>query len=294
MLSNNLTICIFCFNEEARIEQTILNFHNKFPILIVDDITPSTDQTIPICEKYNLKHINLDRHNFSLNSTTMSELWSHVKTDYLLIASCSEYLPLPVLNTYAEVANTNSHDIIRLTRISITAGKFISTWGNARTEIIRAPLQRFSKRNSIDYTDNPIHKEGKPLCPPSRILTLPRNLHFYQFRDYDASWSDIQHCRYADIEAHQLHKSNKKYSFLFMFFKSIIFFLRDYFYNKSFLQGHLGFMHCYYRFHLSMSIYLRLWDLEHNMTKSDIINIHQSLRKKLLTNEISPKDLFKR
>ncbi len=78
-----------------------------------------------------------------------------------------------------------------------------------------------------------------------------------------------------------------------MISKSLAFFLRDYLYNGAYKQGHLGFMHAYYRFHLSMGIYLRLWDIEHDLQKDQITELHNSIRAKLLSKEITVESLFK-
>jgi glycosyltransferase involved in cell wall biosynthesis len=295
MLSDNLTVCIFCYNEEKRIEQTIQNFIGKFKILVVDNIPPSSDKTIEICKKYDVEYINIDRHGFSLNPKTMNELWSHVNTDYILYASCSEYVPDQLLELYANISQYNKYSVVRVARVSISSGRFISTWGDPRTAIFRGLIIRFSKRNSIDYNNTIIHKQERIICNKSEVLDLPRNINLmtYQFRDHDASWSDKQHAGYADIEATQMYYLKVKYNPFIMFGKSVIFFLRDYIYNGAFMQGHLGFMNCYYRFHLSMGIYLRLWDIENNMQKSQIEEINKNIREKLLNEEISINKLFR-
>lgn len=296
MLSDNLTICIFCYNEEKRIEYTIKNFIGKFKLLVIDNIPPSTDRTLEICEKYGVEHINIDRHGLLAEQPIlMDAVWKNVNTDYMLRALCGEYLPDELLALYAKVANEKSYDVVCAARVSIAAGKHILVWGDPRKSIIRGLSPRFSRRDSISYVDNMIHREGKIICKEDRVLNLPRDIHlmFYQFRDYDASWSEVKHGAYNDFNALQLHQRGERYSFIKMISKSLVFFLRDYFYNGAYKQGHLGFMHAYYRFHLSMGIYLRLWDIEHNLQKDQITELHNSIRAKLLSKEISVESLFK-
>lgn len=295
MWSDNLTVCLFCFNEEKRIEFAIQNFINKFKIIVIDNIPPSTDRTIEICEKYGIEHIQMDRHGFVEQAITMNAVWEHVKTDYMLRAFCGEYLPDELLSIYAKVANEKSYDVVCAARVSITAGKHILVWGNPRKSIQRHLSQRFSRRDSISYVDNIIHLEGKIVCKEERILKAPRDIHlmFYQFRDYDASWSEVKHGEYNDVNAMQLYQKGERYSFIKMISKSLAFFLNDYFFNGAYKQGHLGFMHAYYRFHLNIGIYLRLWDIEHNLKKYQITELHNSIREKLLSKEISVESLFK-
>ena len=90
----------------------------------------------------------------------------------------------------------------------------------------------------------------------------------------------------------QLYEQGECYSFVKMVSESLKFFLREYFYHGAYRQGHLGFMHAYYRFHLFMGLYLRLWDIEHNLQKEQISELHNSIRLKLLAKEIDVKSLF--
>ena len=224
----------------------------------------------------------------------MDSIWDNVKTDYMLMALCAEYFPDELLALYAKVANEKSYDVVSATRVSITSGKHILVWGNPRKRIIRGLSSRFSRRDSVSYVDNIIHQGGKIVCKDDRILKVPQDIHlmYYQFRDYDASWSEVKHGGYNDVEAMQRYRQGERYSFIKMVSKSLAFFLQDYFYNGAYKQGHLGFMHAYYRFHLSMGIYLRLWDIEHNLQKEDISKLHNSIRSKLLSKEISVESLF--
>gem|GEM_PF-4366908 len=295
MLSDNLTVCLLVRNEEKRIEYAIKNFIGKFKLLVIDDIPPSTDRTREICEKFKVEYIQINKHNFVEQPIVMNAIWEKVKTHYMLMAFCGEYFPDELLALYAKVADEKSYDVICAARISITAGKHILVWGDPRKSIIRNLSPRFSRRGSISYEDNIMHREGKIVCEEKKILKAPRDIHlmFYQFRDYDASWSEARHAGYNDVNAMQLYQNGEHYSFIKMISKSLAFFLKDYFYNGAWKQGHLGFMHAYYRFHLSMGIYLRMWDIEHNLQKDQITELHNSIRRKLLSKEINVESLFK-
>ena len=294
MWSENLTVCLPVYNEERRIEYAIKNFMGKFKFLVIDDIPASTDRTREICEKFGVEYIQINKHGHVEDSYLMNAVWENVKTDYMLWAMCAEYIPDELLSLYAKTANEKNYDVICAPRVSITAGKHILVWGNPRKSIIRYFDQRFSKRGSISYVDNIIHQQGKIICKEERILKVPRDIHlmFYQFRDYDASWSEFNHRKYNDINAMQLYQKGERYSFIKMISISLALFLNDYFLNGAYRQGHLGFMHAYYRFHLHMGIYLRMWDIEHNLQKEQISELHNSIRSKLLSKEIDVKTFF--
>jgi len=293
MLSDNVTVCIFCYNDEIRLEYTIKNFLDRFKILVIDNF--STDNSLKICEKYKVDYVQIANHGFITKPSVMNAVWNHVKTDYMLMGQCSEYFPNELLSLYAKVANEKRYDVVSATRVSITAGKHILVWGNPRKRIIKGLSTRFSRRDSISYVDNIIHQEGTIVCKDDRILKVPQHIHlmYYQFRDYDTSWSEVKHGTYNDVNAIQLFQNGEHYSFIKMVSKSLTSFLIDYFYSGAYKQGHLGFMHAYYRFHLHMGIYLRIWDIEHNLQKDQISELHNSIRSKLLAKEMNVEDLFK-
>jgi hypothetical protein len=117
---------------------------------------------------------------------------------------------------------------------------------------------------------------------------------FYQFRDYDASSTEKQHIRYNDVEAMQLYQNGERYSFWKMLYRSVREFVIAYFIYGAYQDGHLGFMHSYYRFALYMSIYFRLWDIEHNLQKDRIAAMHNTIKEQLLSKEITVESLLKR
>jgi glycosyltransferase involved in cell wall biosynthesis len=294
MWSDNITVCIMVHNEEKRIEYAIKNFLDKFNILVIDDIPPSTDRTSDICKKYGVEYIQIDKHGFIEQPVVMNEVWKHVKTDYMLMARCAEYFPDELLSLYAKVVNQKNYDVVCSARVSITAGKHILVWGNPKKNLKTLISPCLMKRGSIDYENNLIHHEGRIVCEKDRILKPSKDIHLmhYQFRDYDASWSEVKHAQYNDVNAVQFHQKGERYSFFKMIFTSLKFFFIEYFYHGAYKQGHLGFMHAYYRFHLFMGIYLRLWDIEHNLQKNQITDLHNSMRSRLLSKEIDVDSLF--
>lgn len=293
MLSDNVTVCLFCYNEEDRIEYAIKNFIGKFKLLVIDNF--STDHTLDICNKFGVEFVQIANHGFIEQPIVMNAAWEHVKTDYMLKAFCAEYFPDELLSLYAKVADEKRYDIVLSARVTITAGRYITVWGDVRKWLYGLVSFRFTRRGSVDYENNIIHREGKIQCKKNRILKASKDIYlmFYQFRDYDASWTEVKHGQYNDVNALQLYEQGEHYSFFKMIFKSLGLFIMDYFINGAYKQGHLGFMHAYYRIHLYIGIYLRLWDIEHNLLKSQISKLHNSIRGKLLSNEIDLKSLFK-
>ncbi|MCX6993108.1 MAG: glycosyltransferase [Kiritimatiellaeota bacterium] len=287
-----------CYNEEKRIEYAIRNFKGKFKIMVVDNIPPSTDRTREICERHGVEYVILDRCGHAEQPIVMNELWKKITTDYMIYAMCAEYVPDELLHLYAKVANEKSYDTVCALRVSIIAGKHVFVWGRAYNLLFwRTGPGRFNRRDSVNYENNPIHRYGKLACDRSRVLKASNDpkLMFYQFQDYDtAAWEKQQVLNRSDIEAQQMCQNGERYSFFKMIYRSLREFIIAYFIYGAYQDGHLGFMHSYFRFTIYMSSYMRLWDIEHNLQKDQIVAIHNTLKEKLLSKEITVESLLKR
>jgi len=151
MWSDNITVCLMCYNEEKRIEYTIRNFKGKFKIMVIDDIPPSTDRTREICDRHGVGYVMIEKYVRGVGPIVMNEIWGKITTDYMIYAMCAEYVPDELLRLYAKVANEKSYDIVCAHRISITAGKHLFVWGRAGRYFRRTGPGRFNRRDSINY-----------------------------------------------------------------------------------------------------------------------------------------------
>ena len=279
MLSKNVTVCIFAWNEEKRILRCIENFKDTFEILVVDNY--STDNTVEVAQSAGFRCVRIKNPNFIETPEVMVPVMDACTTEYLLIASISEFLPLPLLQLYARVAETSSHDIVRPYRVSITAGAAVPISGVARKG---APGElRFFRKGSVDYTGNQVHDRGKIKCAEDKILNVVMDpaLHFYQFRDYDCSKTETTHCRYDDLLAKQRFEAGQRFSWPLALYRSCRLFLASYLRCGSYRYGMLGFLHCYYRFQMEFTIWLRLWEWEHGYTRPKVIERNNSVRETL-------------
>jgi len=295
MWSDNVTVCLMVYNEEKRVEYALRNFHGKFKILVVDDLPASTDKTREICERYGVEYMTVAKRGHLEQPCVMGPVWDRIKTDYMIYAMCAEYLPDELLRLYAQVANDKSYDIVCANRISICAGKHLYVWGrNKMRWIPRIGPGRFSRRGSINYEGNPIHRYGKVTCDKRRILPVSDDpkLMYYQFMDYDAQASEAKCHYYNNTIARHMHEAGERYSFWKMIYKSIREFLIAYIIYGAWQDGHLGFMHSWYRFLIWMGIYLRMWDIEHNLQQEQIAAIHCGMKNKLLAGEMKVESLL--
>ena len=278
MTTKNITVCIFAFNEEKRIIRCINNFKNYEKILVVDNY--STDATKNIVESEGIRCVSIKNPNFIETPEVMNLVLQEVDTEYILIASVSEYVPLTLLQMYVEVANTGSHDVVRAFRVSMTAGQPIPISGLARQS---AGELRFFRNGSVDFTGNQVHGHGRVLSPQNRVLNVVNepSLHFYQFRDYDCSHTEIAHCRYDDILARQRYAAGQRFTLYRALYYSFKAFLTCYVRFGSLRFGMLGFLHSYYRWQMEFTVWLRIWECEKGYTREDVIRLNSIVRQQL-------------
>lgn len=279
MLSNKITVCIFAFNEEKRILRCIRNFKDYAKIVVVDNY--STDATKEIVEIAGIRCISVKNPNFIETPEVINPVLDAVDTDYILIASVSEYVPLALLQKYAEVANTGNYDVVRAYRVSITAGQPVPIWGIAHKKFDGE--LRFFCKGSVSYVGNQVHGRGTILSPDGRILNVVTdpNLHFYQFRDYDCSHTETTLCRYDDVLAKQRYDAGRRFSWSQALYYSFKVFLICYVRLGSLRYGMLGFIHSYYRWQMEFTVWLRIWEWEHGFTRTDVIRRNDSVRQQM-------------
>ena len=279
MLSNNITVCIFAFNEEKRITRCIRNFQGYVKILVIDNY--STDGTKEILQRAGIRCVSIKNPNFIETPEVMNPVHDAVDTDYILIASVSEYVPLALLQRYAEVANSGKYDVVRAYRASITAGQQVPISGPARKKSVGE--LRFFRKGSVSYIGNQVHERGIILSPKDRVLNVvaDHNLHFYQFRDYDCSHTENTLCRYDDVLAKQRYDTGQRFSWSQAIYYSFKAFLTCYVRFGSLHYGMLGFIHSYYRWQMEFTVWLRIWELEKGYTRLDVIRRNESVRQQM-------------
>ncbi len=276
MLSSNITVCIFAKNEEKRIKRTIKNFKGLFRVAVIDNF--SDDNTEDVAKGEGCEVIKIKNPGYIENNDVMQELQSKCKTDYILLASCSEFIPTNLLRFYAKVANENSHDVIISYRESITAGVSIPISGTRESK--HAGELRFFKKHYISYKNNIVHGRGEIKAMPERVLSIVKNkdLVFYQYRDYDSSHTELKHREYNDVLASQYFSQGKRFRYWKLLYHPIKHFVFSYFRSGSWKNGFLGFIHSYYRFQMEFGIWLRVWEHENNLLRGRVIELNNMHR----------------
>lgn len=282
----NLTICIFAFNEESRLQDCLDNFKDFRNVVVIDNC--STDLTPDIAIENGIKLLRRKNLGFIENEDVIEFLYDHVETDYVLIAFAGEYLPRFLLNQYRKVSEEGSYDVVLARRISVTAGLLIPLDGNAAPNSYQI---RFFRKRSVDFKGNKIHGLGRIACHESRVLNVSsrQSLAFFQFRDYDASETEHKHRNYNDVWALQRYEDGERFSWLRALKQTLISFIYSYIKLYGWKYGFLGFMHAYYRAHMVLTVWFRVWEHQHGYNKEGVTK-HNRLYRRALQQRDSTTD----
>lgn len=279
MLSNNITVCIFAMNEEKRIVRCINNFKGLFEnILIVDNL--STDKTCEVAAALGCRCVSIPNPGFIETPEVMDKVQAAVATDYILIASVSEFIPVELLQRYSQVADSHSHAIVRAFRQSVTAGLTIPISGQPKS--YKHTELRFFKKGAVDYHNNKVHDRGNMVCPMDQVLVLLEPEYwFYQFRDYDCNHTEIKHAGYNNVLAKQKYDSGVRFSWLKMFYYASKQFANSYIRFGSWRYGMPGFIQSFYRFYMELGIWFRIWEWQSGFDAASVRQKNMSFRENL-------------
>jgi glycosyltransferase involved in cell wall biosynthesis len=278
--SDNITVCIFAFNEADRIERCLANFRRYRHVLVLDNF--STDETRQVVERAGVRCVTLrNPGGFVETPEVMDPLFERVSTEYLLLASVSEFVPLALMRRYDTVADGQSHDVVRTYRVSITAGLPIPIVGNPRPW--NKGFLRFFRKGSLSFAGNQVHEAGTIVVDRSRVLNLVTDPdgRFYQFRDYDASHTEKALCRYNDTLARQRFEAGQRFSWVRAISCSVWAFVKSWLLFGSFRHGMPGFIHSYYRGQMEFTLWLRVWEWQHGFRRADVIARNDAVRRRL-------------
>ena len=270
-------------NEAKRLPLALANFTGRFPILVSDN--HSTDDTLRIAAEAGVPTITIEHPGFYENDQVMAVLWSTVPTDYVMIVGCAEFYPFPLLQRLAEIANTNSHDVVFIKRYSVTYGMAIplATSPERRN---RGEL-RMHRRGCVSFADTVIHGlGGTALVPRERQCELGQDSDtaIVQFRDYDSAHNESQNTRYNNIWAQQRYERGERFQLLRAILMSLRMYAATYAIHGAWRYGEPGFILAMQRCIMEFQVQCRLWELERGLLKPCIESLNADLRTQALAS----------
>jgi glycosyltransferase involved in cell wall biosynthesis len=203
--STSYTMILPAYNEEARVRRVVEYYRSFAKILVIDNF--SSDNTRCIVQELGVKLVQYKNPGTIQIPEWFRHVTSLIDTDYFLLLSCSEFIPVPLLDLFNEIAISRNYDVVSCVRDSYTCGELIPLWGG-RFKHMEARIERFFNRSGLDYDGIVIHGSFLP-THKERLLQLPRDEKYViaHLRDADAQYLIKKSIDYALVEAQ--HRAKK-------------------------------------------------------------------------------------
>lgn len=240
-----ITAIIPTLNEEIYIEAAIKSVSFADEIIVIDSF--STDNTVILAEKYNVKIIKRRFDDFSSQKNFAIERAVH---SWVYILDADERVTPELQKEILEVVR-NSKDFVGfyIGRNFYFAGKKIKYSGWQRDRVIRLFLKEF-----CIYNGNPVHET---IDAKGKLGSLKNKISHYSYRSFDHYISKIN--QYSWLQAKDLHRKGKSINLYHILIKPPIRFFIHYIVRLGFLDGFAGFMIAKTQAFAVLSRYIKLW-----------------------------------
>lgn len=224
-----LSVVIITFNEARNIERAIKSVLNiSDDIIIVDSF--STDNTIAICQKYDVTVVQQKWKGYSQQKNLANTLAKH---NYILSIDADEALDSELESQILKLKVQGFSEVYSINRLVNYCGQWIkhSTWYPDKK------IRIFPKLSS-QWIGELVHEELET-DQSLNVIELSGHLHHYTYYDY------IEHRKradkYSDLTALKMYKAGKKASFFKPYLSAFARFVSMYFVHLGFLDGFNGF-----------------------------------------------------
>lgn len=240
-----ITAIIPTLNEEIHIENAIKSVNFADEIIVIDSY--STDKTVKLAEKHNVKIIKREFDDFSSQKNYAISQAKH-SWIYILDADerVSKKLKKELLKTLEDPRDFVGFNIKRNTHF---AGKSIKYGGVQSDAVIRLFNRDFCK-----YNGALVHEK---ISFNGEIGLLKKSIEHYTFRDYNHYINKLNH--YSTLKAQQLAKLGKRVNLFHFIIKPTARFVKHYFIKLGFLDGYAGLIFAKTQAYGVLTRYVKLW-----------------------------------
>lgn len=226
-----LSAVIITFNEERNIGRCINSVKDiADDIVVVDSF--STDKTEEICRRHGCNFFQRKWEGYSEAKNFGN---SKAKHNWILSIDADESLSDELKQSVLELKKNPKITTASFNRLTNYCGKWIKHCGWYPDTKIRIFDRRFSKWQGI------IH-EQLIIEPKQNIVHLKGDCLHYSYHSVEEHLGRTK--KYAAISAQELFYKKKKISWLLIYLKTIVKFIRSYFLRFGFLDGTEGFTIC--------------------------------------------------
>jgi len=250
-VKDKISAIIPTFNEEDYIEAAIKSVDFADEIIIIDSY--STDNTIEIAKKYNVKIIQREFDDFSSQKNYAITL---TKYNWVYILDADERIPKSLKKEIIAAVSSKAKEVAyRVYRINIYMNKEIkySGWQNDRSI-------RLFKKEFCKYDGKLVHEN---IVANGKTGVLKTKMKHYSYKGIDAMI--LKRNKYAQFQAVMLFEKGRKPNLFHFMLKPLIRFFKHYIVQLGFLDGFRGLIISFTYSYTVFIRYVKLWMLHHNL-----------------------------
>jgi glycosyltransferase involved in cell wall biosynthesis len=223
----DISVVIIALNEERNIERILKSVSWAREVLVYD--SGSTDQTVQIAEKMGAKVICGPWLGFG---TTKKNATALARYDWVLSVDADEEVSTELrMEIEKKFSGFRNECVYRLPRRSFYLGRWIDYGGWYPDYQGRLFNKQYSQ-----WTEQAVHEKVIAQSTES----LDSHLNHYVFRDI--SHQVITNDRYSTLQAQELFKSGRRFSWFHFLTKPTVKFIECYLWKRGFLDGWAGYL----------------------------------------------------
>ncbi|RCS27352.1 glycosyltransferase family 2 protein [Polaribacter sp. WD7] len=242
-----ITAIIPTLNEEIHIEDAIKSVRFADEIIVIDSY--STDKTIAIAEKMNVKIIKRKFDDFSSQKNFAIDQAKH---SWIYILDADERVTPAVEKEILEAVNNPQGFVgFYVRRTFYFADEKVNYCGFQRDKVIRLFLKEFCR-----YNGNPVHET---IAAKGKLGFFKNKIDHFSYRSFDHYIAKMNH--YGALKAQQLHEKGQSVNIFHVTVKPLARFFIHYIIRLGFLDGFVGFLVANTQAYGVLVRYIKLWHL---------------------------------
>nr|WP_298993779.1 glycosyltransferase family 2 protein [uncultured Polaribacter sp.] len=231
-------------NEEIHIEAAIKSVEFADEIIVIDSF--STDKTVELAEKHNVKII---KRKFDDFSSQKNFAISKAKHSWIYVLDADERVTPEVQNEILDAVQNPKNNVGFYVRRSFYfAGKKIKYSGWQRDKVVRLFLKEHCTYQGIVHET--IRTNGE-------LGFFKNKIDHFGYKNYNHFISKIH--QYGELKAKELHSKGKKVSAYHILIKPTYRLFSHFILKKGFLDGYTGLVLSITQAYAVLTRYIKLW-----------------------------------
>ncbi len=219
---------IITYNEERNIKRCLESLDGVCDEIVVVD-SFSNDRTKEICQSFNVKFIE---HKFEGHIEQKNYAMQSASNDHILSLDADEALSDQLKTEIIRVKANWKNDAYKFNRFTNYCGQWIKHSGWYPDTKVRLWDRRKGKWGGLNPHDS---VELEDFVRPTQLNGDLLHYSYYTMKEHME-----RSIKYALISAYALQKRNKKAGFIKLVLNPAYRFIRDYFFNRGFMDGFYG------------------------------------------------------